>query len=336
MKAAGFTLVEWLVAMVLGLFLLAGVLSVFVAARSNTGSAIEQSSLLENGRLAMRLLTQDLRWAGFWGDYTGLPMQVGSGLTLSNDAMIARNAWIADNKECLDERSEGSLPSTAAPARAIWIAHIDSSKAMSGLGCVTASNRIADSDVLTIRRLIGLPQSSALDDNRFYLATTSQSAYLFPGAETPPDETAMPNRQIWEYQYHLYYLYPSAGGGHELRKRMLTVNGGSWLISGALVSGVEKMVLQCGVDSSVVADGKLDKFVAASDVTAQEWNEGRVLAVRVYLLMRAEQADRGYVNRQIYQLGHVTVSGNGDGYRRLLLESTVALRNPLLVAGGGE
>ncbi|MGL5285745.1 MAG: PilW family protein, partial [Aeromonas sp.] len=37
MKAAGFTLVEWLVAMVLGLFLLAGVLSVFVAARSNTG-----------------------------------------------------------------------------------------------------------------------------------------------------------------------------------------------------------------------------------------------------------------------------------------------------------
>lgn len=336
MKAAGFTLVEWLVAMVLGLFLLAGVLSVFVAARSNTGSAIEQSSLLENGRLAMRLLTQDLRWAGFWGDYTGLPMQVGSGLTLSNDAMIARNAWIADNKECLDERSEGSLPSAAAPARAIWVAHIDSSKAMSGLGCVTASNRIADSDVLTIRRLIGLPQSSALDDNRLYLATTSQSAYLFSGAETPPDETAMPQRQIWEYQYHLYYLYPSAGGGHELRKRMLTVNGGSWLISGALVSGVEKMVLQCGVDTSVVVDGKLDKFVAASDVTAQEWSEGRVLAVRVYLLMRAAQADRGYVNRQIYQLGHVTVSGNGDGYRRLLLESTVALRNPLLVAGGGE
>ncbi|WP_279977970.1 hypothetical protein [Aeromonas caviae] len=43
-----------------------------------------------------------------------------------------------------------------------------------------------------------------------------------------------------------------------------------------------------------------------------------------------------YVNNNIYQVGDVPVFGNGDGYRRLLLESSVSLRNPAVIAGGGK
>ncbi|MGL4777474.1 MAG: pilus assembly protein PilW, partial [Aeromonas veronii] len=40
-------------------------------------------------------------------------------------------------------------------------------------------------------------------------------------------------------------------------------------------------------------------------------------------------------NNNVYQLGDISVVGNGDGFRRLLLESTVVLRNPMVMAGGG-
>ena len=315
MKHHGFTLVEWLIAMVIGVFLLGGVMSIFVASRATTNESFDQSELLENGRIAMRLITQDLRWAGFWGDFTGGALIAGDELTLSADATVTN--------DCLDERNEGSLPSNLFPVRPLWVTHISAAGTMSGFACISSSTRVAGSDVISIKRLIGNPVTGGLDANRFYMATNTQQAHLFRGNETAPSEAAMPMRQIWEYQHHVYYLSPNGRGGFELRKRILTADGGSWLISGALV------------DTSNVPDGRVDKFSAIDAVTSQEWGEGRVIAVRVFLLVRSLQASSRYTNNNVYQLGDIRVAGNGDGFRRLLLESTVVLRNPMVMAGGG-
>lgn len=61
MRSRGFTLVKWLVAMLLDLFLLAGVFTVFVMFRSSSEDAFDQSELQENGRLAIRLNSQDIK-----------------------------------------------------------------------------------------------------------------------------------------------------------------------------------------------------------------------------------------------------------------------------------
>ena len=71
-------------------------------------------------------------------------------------------------------------------------------------------------------------------------------------------------------------------------------------------------------------------------MTEQEWSEGRVVAARVFILVRSSQASSSYVNNNIYQVGSTSVSGNGDGFRRLLLESSVSLRNPVVMTGGGS
>lgn len=328
MKQQGFTLVEWMIAMLIGVFLLSGVFAIFVASRATSDDATDQSELLENGRIAMRLITQDLRWAGFWGDYTGGSLTVGDELTLSSGAVIVN--------DCLDERSQGSLPSNLFPIRPLWVSHVSATKAMSGFSCIPVASRAPDTDVISIKRLIGSPVTGALDANRFYMATTTQTARLFRGNESIPSEASMPGRQIWEYQHLIYYLSPTADGNIELRKRMLTANSGSWLISGAMADGIERMVLLYGVDTSNVPDGSIDAFVNNANVTSQEWGEGRVMAVRVYLLVRSLQSSNDYSNNNVYQLGDVSVSGNGDGYRRLLLESTVSLRNPMVIAGGSS
>lgn len=333
MKSRGFTLVEWLIAMLIGLFLVGGGLSIFVASRATTEDAFDQSELQENGRIAMRMLTQDLKWAGFWGDYTGSPMATGQGVTLSSgSAVLAAN-------DCLDNLGRGSLPPSVGTNRALWVTRIDNNKAIAtgALACIPVASRIANTDVISIKRLMGRPLADAgASGNRFYLATTTQAAQMFKGGETIPSVVAMPARQLWEYQHVIYYLSPNATtNSPELRKRYLTANAGSVLIGGAMAEGIERLNVLFGVDDSAVPDGAIDRYVATNNVTEQEWSEGRVVAARVFVLVRSLQASVRYANNNTYQVGDISVSGNGDGFRRLLLETSVSLRNPMVIAGGG-
>ncbi|MGY3964198.1 PilW family protein [Aeromonas veronii] len=330
MISRGFTLVEWLVAMLLGLFLLAGVFTVFVMSRSSSEDAFDQSELQENGRLAIRLISQDIKWAGFFGAYTGQSTQVGPSLTLSAGSIVPVSS------DCLDERSVGSLPSNAGPIRGLWVSRVSTSKGLAGFACILAADRVANSDVISIKRLVGrpIPASEGLDTNRFYMATNSQEARVIKGSETRPLFGANNESQIWEYQHYIYYL-SQEDGIPVLRKRYLTVNGGSALIGGAMAEGVEHMVLMYGVDDSLIPDGRIDRYMSTDQMTTQRWNEGRVLGARLFLLIRAARESSRYKNNNSYQLGNITVNGGGDGYRRLLLESSIALRNQQITTRGG-
>ncbi|MBS4725465.1 PilW family protein [Aeromonas veronii] len=330
MNSRGFTLVEWLVAMLLGLFLLAGVFTVFVMSRSSSEDAFDQSELQENGRLAIRLISQDIKWAGFFGAYTGQSTQVGSSLSLSTGSTILSAS------DCLDERSVGSLPSNAGPIRGLWVSRVSTTKGLAGFACILAADRVANSDVISIKRLVGrpIPASEGLDTNRFYMAANSQEARIIKGSETRPLFGANNESQIWEYQHYIYYL-SQEDGIPVLRKRYLTVNGGSALIGGAMAEGVEHMVLMYGVDDSLIPDGRIDRYMSTDQMTTQRWNEGRVLGARLFLLIRAARESSRYKNNNNYQLGNITVNGGGDGYRRLLLESSIALRNQQITTRGG-
>ncbi|MCF7741685.1 PilW family protein [Aeromonas veronii] len=330
MISRGFTLVEWLVAMLLGLFLLAGVFTVFVMSRSSSEDAFDQSELQENGRLAIRLISQDIKWAGFFGAYTGQSTQVGPSLSLSTGSTILSAS------DCLDERSVGSLPSPLGPIRGLWVSRVSASKGLSGFTCIDANDRVANSDVISIKRLVGrpIPASEGLDTNRFYMATNSQEARVIKGSETRPLFGANNESQLWEYQHYIYYL-SQEDGIPVLRKRYLTVNGGSALIGGAMAEGIEHMVLMYGVDDSLIPDGRIDRYMSTDQMTAQRWNEGRVLGARLFLLIRAARESSRYKNNNSYQLGNITVNGGGDGYRRLLLESSIALRNQQITTRGG-
>lgn len=330
MNSRGFTLVEWLVAMLLGLFLLAGVFTVFVMSRSSSEDAFDQSELQENGRLAIRLISQDIKWAGFFGAYTGQSTQVGPSLTLSAGSIVPASS------DCLDERSVGSLPSNAGPIRGLWVSRVSTTKGLAGFACILAADRVANSDVISIKRLVGrpIPASEVLDTNRFYMATNSQEARVIKGSETRPLFGANNESQIWEYQHYIYYL-SQEDGIPVLRKRYLTVNGGSSLIGGAMAEGVEHMVLMYGVDDSLIPDGRIDRYMSTDQMTTQRWNEGRVLGARLFLLIRAVRESSRYKNNNSYQLGNITVNGGGDGYRRLLLESSIALRNQQITTRGG-
>ncbi|MCW8902077.1 PilW family protein, partial [Sedimenticola sp.] len=64
---AGLTLVELMVAMVIGLLLLAGIGQVFVSNKQTYRLLEAQSHAQENGRFAFEFLARDIRMADFWG-----------------------------------------------------------------------------------------------------------------------------------------------------------------------------------------------------------------------------------------------------------------------------
>jgi type IV pilus assembly protein PilW len=63
----GFTLIEVMVSLMLGLFLLLGVTYVYVGSKQTYRSVSSLSRMQESGRLAFEYLTQDLRMAGYLG-----------------------------------------------------------------------------------------------------------------------------------------------------------------------------------------------------------------------------------------------------------------------------
>ena len=63
----GISMVEILVALVISLFLLGGIVQVFIANKASYSFSNAISRIQENGRYAMDTMTQDLRGAGFNG-----------------------------------------------------------------------------------------------------------------------------------------------------------------------------------------------------------------------------------------------------------------------------
>lgn len=63
----GMTLIEIMIALLIGAFLLGGVLQIFINSKQTYRMQEGLSRMQENGRFAMEFLSRDIRMAGFWG-----------------------------------------------------------------------------------------------------------------------------------------------------------------------------------------------------------------------------------------------------------------------------
>ncbi|WP_411728114.1 PilW family protein [Methyloglobulus sp.] len=100
----GFSLIEILIAMLIGLFLLGGLLQIFTGAKQSNRMQENLSRLQENGRFAMNFITRDIRLAGFWGclnpsvpdvDIAGADNNAANGDNIDNgtDTLTLRGAF---------------------------------------------------------------------------------------------------------------------------------------------------------------------------------------------------------------------------------------------------
>lgn len=66
---SGFTLVELMISMVLGLFIVLALLTLLINVNRNNSEMTKANRVIENGRFSIQLLEHDISHAGFWAGY---------------------------------------------------------------------------------------------------------------------------------------------------------------------------------------------------------------------------------------------------------------------------
>jgi type IV pilus assembly protein PilW len=312
----GFSLVELMVALVITLILLAGIGQIFLSSKKSYTLQNSLSRIQESGRYAMDVLTQDLRRAGYWGG----------------------NADITAITGTQDQFTETG---TCAASSTNWVRMLD--KKVFGLndtrgtyGCLPATT-MPPHDILVTRFAapwqVGGTTTPSFEADHFYLRSSLFEGRLFVGSEEASNTIVAPAVKTSELVARAYFINPATntatnrcgGGAVPSLYRLGLVNGTPTVEEVAY--GVEALQVQYGIDSAPAPDGddSVDSYVDAAGPTDAMWDQ--VVAVRIWLLVRAECPDTGYTNSTIYSMAGADLPAFNDSYRRKLYTSTVRLRN---------
>lgn len=329
----GFSLIEFMVAMVLGLIIIAGAVSTYIASKNSLIEGEQVAAISENGRFALQLLSQSARHIGFFGGASAADIRLDSNL----------GALATANPVCTGDAAAYDLSTP------FFVTRTTSANALS---CITDAE--VDTDVLVIKGARPSPlydedpeDASAVPDGDIdfppgawstesvYIIANSESGILLDGADTKPDvsegsEFAL--AQAWPYHLEVYYIRNGVSGP-TLSRKVLGWSGAAMEIQTEdLVQGVENMRFQFGYDTS--GDGQVDTIGDFAQVDADDaWEQ--VISMQVFLLVRNEVPDPDYTDAKTYQLGDAPVTP-ADSFRRLLMHSEITLRNPRLVLRGGS
>lgn len=317
--SAGLTLVELMVAMTLGLILTAGVVTVVVSTNSSHRELGNASRQIENGRYALQVLADDIRHAGFFGQFFVL-----------DPPTAAPN--VCDT-------------STAALAGAMLRPMQGFSAVPTGCG-VSMPGHVADTDVLVIRRAATVPTALVdLSAGATYLQTRAPDDKVGPrlAAAAPVEgeeaEEGPSNSEIFDlrerdgittaairrYLTHIYYVRNCSvctGGGDGIPTLVRLGLGAGGFSAAPIAEGIENFQLRYAVDTTGdgVPDGALR---TAADVG--NWQD--VMAVEVNLLARGVESSPGYSDQKTYTLGDVTIEEPGDQFKRHAFTTVVRAVN---------
>ena len=305
----GFTLMEVMISLAIGVFLLGGVTAAYLAMRSATTETVSISEIQQNGRMAIALLSADIQQAGFSGMLSDL------GSITAAPAAFAGDCNSGLNGGSFPQAASGNFPS-------IW--GVTMAAAGNVMGCVV--NAAADSDVIQVKRGGGPPVvAGAMQANRFYLESNSAQGAIFPGTAAAPGFNL---GEIWSYFHHVYYVTTEVFDGNAipvLARMELVNNGGPVMQQNMLLDGIERIRFYYGIDSN--DDNVVDSYIAPNNMPATLWQANAQLkAVKIYVLARASRPDVNYQNLNTYDLGDGVAFTPQDNFRRLLFSTTVSIQ----------
>lgn len=310
----GFTLLELMVTMAIGVVLFAGVLSIFVGMQTTVKETSAYGELQENGRFAISVLTNDLLQQSFFGDYAGT-LNFSTLIAIPNPPAVECTGGGANN---------GTYPVGVGHFRTLW-GETSTAAGTVNMSCI--NDAAPNSDVIQLKRVISndLPALPTPPTNFSYFVSNSETAALYtvPLAGVAP---VISNSRTWQYQHHIYYVQD---GFPVLMQWRLT----SQMTVQPIIEGIERIYFMYGV--STVTDptqpgyGVVNAYVSASNMAQALWdnNNSRILAVKIYVLARSILPDLTYTDDKTYKLGDQADYKPNDNFRRLLLSSTVTLFN---------
>lgn len=304
----GFSLLELMVSLFIGLFVIGAIFTFFVSAKKANQITDRVANLQETGRYAIDIISRDARRAGYFGGNANLDDITGTtGITaVSNTCNAAGNTW----GTMLEQHIYG----------------IDD--ANTGYTCISNAEYLRG-DVLTVR--FASPWETApASNNELYLLSSLFEGRVFLGtAATNTNNTNITN-PIQTSHVLVSRAYFIGNSDESCRGSNIPALFWKSLDAGVpkseqLLVGVEHLQFEYGIDNN--NDGSTNQYLSANDVTtANGWND--IASIRLSVLVRDDCPDGSYTNSNTYTIGDITYKP-ADNFHRLLLQTTVALRNVL-------
>lgn len=348
-KQQGLSLIELMIALVIGLILTAGTIQIFLSTKATYRLETALSRMQETGRFIVDVMAKEIRMAGFNG--------------CASRGTITPNV-IANNPPPIIPSADNAVNGFNASGASSWTPGIPASLFLTGV--------ISGTDVITVNRAsecgaavagnylptnanvqVSLPNNCGFVQNQPVLITDCQGADIYQISNTPGgsggvqttahasganttnnvSKTYGPDSQIFQYLSNTFYLANGGSGEPALWLSLWNpgypdptdpnfdaVNG---FLKLELADGVEDMQILYGVDNG--GDEYANTYVSADAVT--NWID--VKSVRINLLLRSD--DRITEEpRSVTFNGAVVNSGAGADQRlRMIYSSTITLRNRL-------
>jgi type IV pilus assembly protein PilW len=298
-RSGGFSIIELMVALTIGLIIVAAMLQNLSVASGTNRTNARVAEFQGNGRFATDFLRREIQHAGFAGlSWTHLTQL---GTTATTD--YGCGAGFAANI-----------------TQSIWGAN-DTNDAFDFANCIPDAN-YARGDILVLRRadLDAIPTTATLSATNLYF----RSEYLQGSVFLGPTRPASLQSPVADYLLHtdVYYISKWTNSSTESPQipalYRMTLGSGPLMTKQLIASNVENMQVQYGVNTTAGT-----RFYNAGDVPASEWTS--VVAVRLWLLARSTDAEPGYSNTSTYAMGDQTVTA-ADGYRRQVFPLVVQIR----------
>jgi type IV pilus assembly protein PilW len=328
-RQAGMTLIELLIALLIGAFLLGGILQIFLGTKQSYRMAEGLSRMQENARFAMDLIGQDIRMAGFRGCNSQTP--------ITNNLNSATGFFYNFNNSLqgFEATSDpGDSPATWSPSMVT-----DVTEPLGGSDVITIRRASGDGNLVTAHASgsddLTLANTTGLSADDLVVAATCEGSDAFQitsitgtvlthnaGAGTPGNATQPLSRSYTDGQ-----VYPIATVSYYVRLRDGQPSLYRRINSSAateLVEGIEQMQILYGEDTDATPDGTPNYYTTADQVA----NMANVVSIRLSLLVRTID-DNLAAEPQSYTYNDATTTPDDRRLRRVFT-TTIAVRNRLL------
>ncbi len=350
-ETRGFTLVEIMVSITIGIIILAAVIQIFSSSRATYSLEEGFARVQENARFAMAALARDVRMAGYAGCVNiNRTASAGAIFTVTNN-LNNPTAFEANFAAGTHLRGHDYNGSDWSP----------------GLPTFFGADEVRpDSDVLVIRHAadfsaritkempttsatIHIEKNSGLNIGDIMIVTDCQQADIFQITSGKPNngtlghnkgENASPGNstqtlsqsydtdaEVLRFVTRVYFIGNDDDDGGEPALMVRELGGGVMQPGRALAGGVESMHIVYGEDTT--GDGSADLYRLPASVT--KWT--RVVSVRVGLLLRTPDQTGVDVDTASYDVlgdtnnAHDDFGPTNDRRQRRVFTSTVQLRN---------
>jgi type IV pilus assembly protein PilW len=324
-KQHGISLVEVLVALVISLFLLGGIVQVYLGNKATFSFTNALAEIQENGRFALDAMSQDLRLTGEWGCIPFNPADT----TNINDTLTAFNVPGHDNviHDFLGQASIQGTNNTGGLGNSDTVTLRGGKPGQTNVEATFTApadqrlftdtiNSIGGGDIILVARcgandLLIPAEADILPVTSVVPGANANQRLINLGANK--SQQYENDAMVIELQTVTYSIAAGASGEPALFRREFTG------AAQELVEGVEDMQILYGVDTS--GDQFPNQYVTANNVP----NFNAVVSVRLMLLMRSVD-DFVTDSPQTYTFNGTQTTA-GDRRIRQIFSTTVALRN---------